>query len=204
METDGARFVEGKWLVLATFAIGLAMAGGAWWYQYNQARRSAEFWGHSAASLLVGNSTVKLVELGEAGDEPADGDDSSETRVAGWAVVREVDLTQAKGLVHLRHSLSYDDNFDWERRALEPLAADGDWAFALVFSKSDGSQGDQDLVVLFPRDFTRMGRVVEFDRGPELDVLPCPRLGPVIVKYLGEVGGLREEDRGLSGRDGKE
>lgn len=187
-ERDGARLVEGKWLVLATFAIGLAMAGGAWWYQYNQARRSAEYWGHSAASLLVGNSTVKLVELGDPSDDGVAG-----RVVAGRAVVREVDLTQAKGLVHLRHSLTYDDNFDWERRELVPLTADEDWAFALVFSRTGGTQangslGERELVVLFPRDFTQMGRVVEYDRGPEVDVLPCPRLGPVIVKYLGEVG----------------
>jgi hypothetical protein len=190
-EPGGAKFVQGKWLVLATFAIGLAMAGGAWWYQYNQARRSAEFWGHNAASLLVGNSTVKLVELGEPRDEasaesPAEApEEQVDEFVAGRAVVREVDLTQANGLVHLRHSLTYDDNFEWERRALEPLAASEDWAFALTFS-----QGNRELVVLFPRDFTRMGRVVEWDRGPEVDVLPCPRLGPVIVKYLGEVGAM--------------
>ena len=46
--------VSGQILVLTTFAIAVALAGGAWWYNYQQSRRAAEFWGQRDAALLVG------------------------------------------------------------------------------------------------------------------------------------------------------
>ncbi len=160
--------------MLSTFAIGFAMAGGAWWYNYQQSRLAAEFWGRQNASLLVGNSEVTLLELGEP----------DAAGVAKRETVREIDLTDKKGLVHLRHSLTYDANFVWEKRRHEPLG-DGDaWTYAMRFSR-----GNAKLEVLFASDFQQLGRVVDASAAePTVDVLRCPRLGPVLLAYLAEVG----------------
>ena len=165
--------VAGKFIVLGTFALGFLMAGGAWWYHYTESRRAAEFWGADAVALLVGSSDVTLLELGEPSTEG----------VVGRAAKQKFDLTEKKGLVHLRHSLTYDADFAWDQRRREPLADGADWTFAMRFNK-----GQRELVVLFTRDFARIGRVVDADGAAEVDVLPCPRLGPVLVKYLGEIG----------------
>jgi len=196
--------VSGKILVLTTFAIGFAMAGGAWWYNYQQSRLTAVFWGPQNAVLIVGSDKVELLELDEPFDpaeepesEPAsaaaaDSDDEAdapadETKelLAGRRVLRTVDITTKPGVIHLRHALTYDDNFNWGDEQNEPLVGDSDWKYALRFTK-----GEQATVVLFTANFTRLGRLDEAKR--EVAILPCPRLGPVYVTYLSmkDVGAL--------------
>jgi hypothetical protein len=197
--------VSGKILVLTTFAIGLAMAGGAWWYNFQQSRLTAAFWGPQNAVLIVGSDKAELLELDEpfdpaeepesetAADAPADNsedeaDDSADEMkelLAGRKVLRTVDFTTKPGAVHLRHALTYDDNFTWGEEQSEPLVGDSDWKYALRFTK-----GEQATFVLFTANFTRLGRLDEAKR--EVAVLPCPRLGPVFVTYLSmkDVGAL--------------
>src|SRR5262245_10461703 len=100
--------VSGKLLILITLAIGLTMAGGAWYYNYNQSRLTAQFWGARDAALLVGGDKVELLELA---DPPADGSlpTGGGDVLAGRAAMRTVDLTGKPGLVHLRYALTYDD-----------------------------------------------------------------------------------------------
>jgi hypothetical protein len=84
-------------------------------------------------------------------------------------------------MVHLRHTLTYDANFLWDEQSSEPLTDDNDWAYAFRFTRSE-----RQLTVLFTRDFQRLGKLVP---GAEsVDVLPCPKLGPVFLKYLDKVG----------------
>jgi hypothetical protein len=173
--------IPGKILVLATFGIGVAMAAGAWWYNYQQSYRAAEFWGAHDAALLVGNSQLKLLSLVDrAVAEPSTGDSAPQV-IAGRDAVEEADLTGKPGLVHLRHALTYDANFAWDQRrsAPEPTA---DWAYAMRFAK----EGAAPLVVVFTRDFERLGRVDP--DGSVVDSLPCPKLGPVIREYLDKLG----------------
>jgi len=173
--------IPGKILVLATFGIGVAMAVGAWWYNYQQSYRAAEFWGSHDAALLVGNSQLKLLSLVDRPvAEPSTANPTTQV-IAGRAAVDEADLTGKPGLVHLRHALTYDANFTWDQRRSAPEATI-DWAYALRFFKADATP----LVVLFTRDFAQLGRV-DAD-GRVVDSLPCPKLGPVIREYLGEVG----------------
>jgi hypothetical protein len=195
--------VSGKILVLTTFAIGLAMAGGAWWYNYQQSRLTAEFWGRQNAALIVGGQKVEFIELDEpfdpaeepetaadtpgdeASDEPDDRADETNELLAGREVLRSVEITAKPGGVHLRHALTYDENFSWSEEQSEPLVGVSDWKYALRFTK-----GEQAAIVLFTADFTRLGRLDEEERG--IAVLPCPRLGPVFMTYLSmkDVGAL--------------
>jgi hypothetical protein len=154
------------------------MAVGAWWYNYSQSLRAARFWGKQDAQLIVGAETVELLTLTEADESP---EDTKGQRVADWAVTGRFDLSKQRGLVHLRHSLTFDANFAWDERG-HKAPVDARWSRALRFA-----QGDHELLVLFPADFTRLGRVAADGR---IEALPCPRLGPSIVAYLTRVGAL--------------
>jgi hypothetical protein len=55
------------------------------------------------------------------------------------------------------------------------------WRYALRFS-----QGDDRLDVLLAGDFGRLGNV-DAD-GAHVEVVPCPRLAPVLLRYLTDVG----------------
>ena len=170
--------VSGKLLVLTTIGISVLMAGGSWWYNYSQSRRAAQFWGRDAAALLVASDKVELLELAHL--PPAAGDEGS----TEGAVAKTVDLTGKPGLVHLRHALTYDANFEWDLCVHYGPKAGPGWKYALRFTK-----GDRELVVLFPDDFTCLGRRLE---SGTLDLVPCPQLGPVMLKYLSKenVGAL--------------
>ncbi|HMP05512.1 MAG TPA: hypothetical protein PJ982_04105 [Lacipirellulaceae bacterium] len=161
--------VAGRLLVLVTLAIALGLSAGAWWYHYGQSRRAAQFWGPESARLLLSSESTLLLTL----------DDADETD--GQAVADEFDLTGRNGLVHLRHALTFDGNFDWERRRMEPVAAGDTWRYVLRFA-----DGDEHLDILFTRDFQRLGRLDA--AGDQADVLDCPRLGPVLVRDLVDVG----------------
>ena len=179
--------VSGKYLVLATFAIGFSMAGFSWWYNYNQSRLTAQFWGEHDAALIVGGDKVELLEL----SAPPAVDDSLP---AGSEMLsgRIVDLTKKRGLVHLRYALTYDDDFVWNKQSEETLEDDNQWRYALRFSR-----GADQAVMLFTADFTKVAKLHEGpDQPRRVDSLPCPRLGPTIVEYLSlpDVGALPPAD----------
>jgi hypothetical protein len=168
-------FVSGKVLVLATFAVGIAMSVTAWFYNYTQSDQAAEFW-RGAAPAIVRGEKVTLFELGEPG-----GDGPHDRRV-----IREFDLTGKQGLVHLRHAITYDANFDWDSRRQEPVGAGGAWPYAFEFAAE--AEGGQPATVWFSRKFDAMARAIATDAEWEFDILPCPRLAPVIPGYLERVG----------------
>lgn len=165
---------KGRTIVLGLFGVGLAMAFGGWWFRYQASRRAAAFWGAPGARLVVGESNVELLVLGE----PAPAAESGQA-VAGRPVTDAFDLTERRGLVHLRYALTQDANFSWDELQREPDSGGPEWRYALRFAL-----GDERLVVLFSEDFGQLGKV----DGEQVDVLPCPLLGPVIERYLRDVG----------------
>jgi hypothetical protein len=173
--------VSGKILVLSTFAIGFAMAAGAWVYHYGLSRRSADFWGAEDAALVIGGREVALLELADPG---ADGAREPLATAGGRSVLREHDLTDKKGLVHLRHALTYDGNFDWPKRQEirgARLPDVGAWRYALRFTR-----GDSRVDAFFTQDFAKLAAIDETRN--LVRILPCPQLGPVLLKYLDQVG----------------
>lgn len=173
--------VTGKSFVLTMLALALAMSSGAWWYHYRASRQAAQFWGPDAIQVLIGKGEVVLAELGEPrgdGESPAGAE-----AVAGRAVVNEHVLTDAPGLIHLRHALTLDASFDWTRRRREPLAGSGDWGYALRLA-----DGHDWLDILWRRDFTEIG--VPVTGGEQVEVLPGPRLAPAVQAYLRDAGVL--------------
>jgi hypothetical protein len=168
----------------------MGLSSGAWLYNYRQTDQSADFWGRQRAELLLRGETIELLTLSDPipastapSEMPADQSAPSGENelIAGRAIVNAHDLSGARGLVHFRHALTYDENFDWDE-----LTDDGsqlDPAFALRFA-DDNAQ----LVLLFPSDFTILGRL-ESD-GEAITSMPCPKLAPVLMEYLRQIGAL--------------
>jgi hypothetical protein len=171
--------VSGRVIIIGSFALALAMSGGAWWYHYTQVRQAAAFWGSPGGRLVVRGPEVTFFELGESVAERRGNGD-----IAFREVLAEKELSGKPGLVHLRQALYQDANFQWEGRKREPFDASDDWVYALRFA-----EGNQKLVVLFPRDFSRVGRIA----GNELDVVPSPRISAPMTRYLTDIGILKPE-----------
>lgn len=174
--------ISGRLVIIVMFALAFAMAGGAWLYQYNYSRRSAEFWGES--SRLIGKSPeLQFLQLAPVSQGEESGGDL-ENAVAGRAVTAHHDLRNAKGLIHLRHIFIQDDNFLWDDRSREPAASERHWAYALRFV-----EGANEQIVLLGNDFQIIGKLSA--NGEQVDVLPCPRIAGPLQRYLTDVGALK-------------
>jgi hypothetical protein len=171
--------VSGRVIIIGAFALAVAMSGGAWWYHYTQVRQAAAFWGSPGGRLVVRGPEVIFFELGESASERTGKD-----HIASREVLAEKELSGKPGLVHLRQALYQDANLQWEGRKREPFEASDDWAYAIRFA-----EGNQELVVLFPRDFSRVGRIA----GEQLDVVPSPRISAPVTRYLTDIGILKPE-----------
>jgi hypothetical protein len=179
--------VSGRLIIIVIFALAFAMAGGAWLYQYNYSRRSAEFWGPS--SRLIGKSPeLQFLKLEPAPEGDAAGEVDLENMVAGRMVVDHHDLHNQQGLIHLRHIFIQDDNFLWDARSREPSASQRDWAYALRFV-----EGPSEQIVLLGNDFQLLGKLSP--DGTQVDVLPCPRIAAPLKRYLTDVGALKDETK---------
>ena len=176
--------VSGRVVILSAFGLAIAMSAGAWWYHYAQVRQAAAFWGSPGGRLLVRGTEVIFYELGDASDEAAD---EGAEKIAGRQVISSIDLSGKQGLVHLRHALYQDSNFQWDGRQREPIDAADDWAYAVRFG-----DGDQTMTALLRRDFGRVGRL----EGDEVDALPAPRITEPVRRYLSDIGALRGEKSG--------
>ena len=171
--------LNGRTLIIATCSLALAMAGGAWWYNYRLSRQAAQFWGPEAAALIVGQSPLAFLVL----QAPGPATDPDAETIAGRAVATEHDLSDKQGQVHLRHALTQDANFLWDARRRESIDVGYDWGYALRFGA-----GDRRLVVLLRRDFQQIGKLDADARW--VDILPSPRPAAVFKEYLSAVGVL--------------
>jgi hypothetical protein len=176
--------VSGRVIILAAFGLAIAMSGGAWWYHYTQVRQAAAFWGPSDGRLLVRGPEVTFFELGQAADE-SDAEDAES--IAGRQVATMSDLSGKQGLVHLRHALYQDSNFQWEGRRREAADASNDWKYAVRVG-----DGDAEMTALFPRDFSRVGHLT----GDQIDVLPSPRISKSVRRYLTDIGAINGDEVG--------
>lgn len=197
--------ISGRLVIVVMFLLAFAMSGGAWLYQYNYSRRSAEFWGES--SRLIGKAPeMQFLELAplevpdedeseegkSSADETADKskDDAQneavdpDNLIAGRPVTAHHDLRNKQGLIHLRHIFIQDDNFMWNARSREAAGTDRDWAYALRFV-----EGPSEQVVLLGSDFQLLGKLSA--DGKQVDVLPCPRIAEPLKHYLTDVGALK-------------
>jgi hypothetical protein len=130
------RNSSGKLLIAAMLLAALAAAAASWWFRYSATHRTVEFWGPEAAVLLRDAPHVALRSY----------DQGTNTDVTS-AKSTSHDISNARGLVHLRTALLEDSSYDWSAKT----AVDSDWKSSLVFEVTAGAEPR--LVILFSPDF---------------------------------------------------
>lgn len=128
-------------LVIGLLALGLLAAAIGVWFQWQQTRRCLTFYGTRAAEQISKSPFVELWQL-----KPL----SNDRHTGRLEAIRVEDITEAKGLVHLRRGLVEDANFRWvEKGTTEyvPLP-DAAWDLALVFSDSQQTIVSKQTVVV--------------------------------------------------------
>ncbi|MCA9201656.1 MAG: hypothetical protein KDA55_09560 [Planctomycetales bacterium] len=119
---------KGKLAIVGIFGVSIGMAVFAWWYRYEQGNQSLAFWGSETAVLINGAQRVELLKLAESTDEPVG--ESIDIDGRAWNVEQAVDVTQARGMLHARHSLVEDVTFRWDEAVSDNAPA---WTYALRF-----------------------------------------------------------------------
>jgi hypothetical protein len=148
-----SRARPGSRLVLGMLVVGLMLALFAVWFQWRQTRRCLDFYGPLAARHIQSAPRVELWEFaGSSAQNPG-------------KPVRRIDITSARGLVHLRRGLVEDANFTWPPLS-SPVTEDAAWDLALAFFEADiptaaGTPPEPGTLLLidFARSPDRGGRV---------------------------------------------
>lgn len=122
---------KGKLAIVGIFGVSIGMAVFAWWYRYEQGNQSLAFWGSETAVLINGAQRVELLKLAESTGEG----ESIDIDGRAWTVEQAVDVSQARGMLHARHSLVEDVTFRWEESATGEAPA---WTYALRFEGGGG------------------------------------------------------------------
>lgn len=158
---------RGAWAIALMFGVGLSLAGGSVLYHANQGRKCLEFWGSRDGELIrhaPGVEAWTLTDMVDASESSTAQEvvsiDGAERRVA-----RKLDISTARGLVHARHALILDANYDWGREsdANSPIPATA-WTHAIRFQRET-----EDIVLLFDFEGSRVRRL---DRLPLLHLVP--------------------------------
>ena len=129
---------RGQIVIVLIVGVAVAMAGYTCWHHYRKGYKALRFWGQQSATLIRHAPQVELLKL--AGDRQADNEvlignaaPRSVLRIGDQdvPVLQQDDISTMRGLVHARHTLIVDRNFDWQQPVTN-LAPD--WDFALRFS----------------------------------------------------------------------
>ena len=128
-----SRSSLGSFLVFGLVGLGVVAAGIGIWFQWQQTRRCLTFYGVETASRISRAPRVELWRL----TPPA-----TSGHTGRLSAVQRLDITTAKGLVHLRRGLVEDANFEWVKSVSshQPLP-DAAWDVAFVFTDDKGQKG---------------------------------------------------------------
>ena len=121
---------RGTIAIVVMLVVGVCMAGYAWWHQTQRGKRIQEFLGTETVQLLRHAPEVEVYWLQEK-REPAT--DSPETLLAGC---RKQIVTNVQGLVHARHALILDYNYQFG----EATESKPKWKYAMRFIDGDQSR----------------------------------------------------------------
>ncbi|MFM9115910.1 MAG: hypothetical protein ACKOU6_07080 [Planctomycetota bacterium] len=167
---------RGAFAIGVMVAIGIVLATFSVFFHRSQGARCLDRWGVADANRIRHAAQIEAwkLELAEPSSElPAserpgatateDRRDSERTVVAGreYSITHRVSLAAARGLVHARHALVVDANYDWSQT--DDLAEDqGDdraaeqpvYSHAILFRDSQAGVKDPPQTILY-FDFTR-------------------------------------------------
>ena len=126
--------IDGKLAILIVVILGVSGAAGGWWYQQNQQRRPLERWGRDAAQLFLKAPRVELLRLTPAAPTASLRIDVVTADGERFHATDRINVSQAPGFLHLRHSLVSDNSFDW---STAEKASRATWRYALHFVDGD-------------------------------------------------------------------
>ena len=168
---------SGSKLVVVLGSLALVLAAASWWYRFESAHRSTQFWGPEAAQLIVEPGQVEALSLQPAAKGEKRAADLLPQLGDAYTVVSRLDLTNARGMVHLRHALTSDSNYVWSQSAAAPAA----WRWALRFQAAD-----RQLLVLFTADLATLGKSAT--GSPRLEVISCQPMAETLQQYFTALG----------------
>jgi len=169
---------SGTRLVVAIGGLALALGVVSWWYRFESAHRATQFWGPAAAELIAERSDVLGLKL-ELAPEPVDGVPSGDwisLSPHDYETPLRKDLTDAPGMVHLRHALLTDSNYLWMKRPEVPDT----WRWVLRFS-----QGDRYVLILLSDDLARLGKSMN---SSPIEMISCQPMTATLREYFVALG----------------
>ena len=104
---------SGKLVLLGMLLVGIALAGFAVWHRYANTRMALAFWGPQAAELISTADGAELLVLAPQGESSTTGKPVIEHAGRRFAIRSQYDLSNVRGLAHLRAALVEDSSFDW-------------------------------------------------------------------------------------------
>lgn len=166
--------------------LGLAVALGAvsWWYRFESAHRATEFWGPVAAELIAEPSQVlglKLEPISRRQMKVVEGDVLTLGAGSYYEIKVSKDLTDAPGMVHLRHALLTDSNYLWMQRPEDPDA----WRWMLKFSRDS-----RYILILFSEDLATLGKSTD---ASSVRAISCQPMAETLREYFAALGLASEE-----------
>lgn len=154
-----------KLTFLAIFGVAAAVGLFSVGYHHWLSHRAIRWWGDDAVALVVDSPSVEAIFLEPAGSgttgKSAAHQETLTVGGADYLIVQKKDVSAVDGMVHLRHGLVEDPNFDW---SAPPPDSPVRWRFALRFSN-----GARQLTVVFDAIGQRMTRA---DTGASLAIAP--------------------------------
>jgi hypothetical protein len=167
---------SGKLVIITIVAVALVAAGTSWWFRYSATHRAAEFWGPKEARLIRDAPVVQFWVHEPPADLKSTVDALKSTdAIVAPATVR--DITDARGLVHLRNALLDDRSFNWPPIPPKPGVR---WGWVLRFQNDATTE---DAIILLSSDCKQ---IVTVDR-PNVVLLSQPiaaGLSEMIAEFL--------------------
>lgn len=161
----------GTKLVAGLAFLALALGVVSWWYRFEAAHRSTEFWGPTAAELIARPSQVTASTLVPLTDDSSNSHQEILSVGQRRFLVTDVhEVTDVPGMVHLRNSLLTDSNYDWTTEVKTPR-----WRWCLRFANEG-----QEVRLLFSEEFGVVGLL---DNQPFRGV-NCSPMGETLGEYF--------------------
>lgn len=125
---------RGALTIFGILALGIAMASVAVWYQSQMNRRCLDAWGAPNANLIRHAATVEGARLAGPDRLPPAEESLAVPGQTPLGIAARVEMSKARGLVHARHALIVDPNYD--DRELPTDAAET-WEYAIRFAEPE-------------------------------------------------------------------
>lgn len=171
---------SGTKLVLGLACLALVAGVASWSYQYGATHQSTRFWGNEASSLIARPSEVEFyrLELADSAEDSGETDRLSLKLGKPYVGIQTRVLTKERGMVHCRHALMTDRNYEWTS---QPEPNEVDWRWGMRFH-----DGQTVAMVVLAKDLATIG-LVDQSRSPQVRTLSCQPMAETLRDYFRNV-----------------